>query len=54
MNDIAIEESNVNNNCGRDNNDNINLHYNIQIHLPETTNIDVYNAIFESLKRHLI
>lgn len=31
----------------------MNLHYNIQIHLPETTNISVYDAIFQSLKKHL-
>ena len=29
------------------------LHYNIQIHLPETTNMAVYDAIFQSLKKHL-
>lgn len=29
------------------------LHYNIQIHLPETTNMAVYDAIFSSLKKHL-
>ncbi len=28
-------------------------HYNIQIHLPVTTDITVYNAIFKSLKEHL-
>lgn len=32
----------------------MNLHYNIQIHLPETTNMAVYDAIFQSLKRHLL
>lgn len=32
----------------------MNLHYNIQIHLPETTNIAVYDAIFQSLKKHLM
>lgn len=32
----------------------MNLHYNIQIHLPETTNMAVYDAIFQSLKKHLI
>lgn len=31
----------------------MNLHYNIQIHLPETTNMLVYDAIFQSLKKHL-
>ena len=30
------------------------LHYNIQIHLPTTTDISVYNAIFKSLKESLL
>jgi hypothetical protein len=30
------------------------FHYNIQIHLPPTKDIEVYNAIFKSLKEHLI
>ena len=30
------------------------LHYNIQIHLPETTNMAVYDAIFQSIKKHLM
>lgn len=34
--------------------DKMNLHYNIQIHLPETTNMAVYDAIFQSLKKHLM
>lgn len=38
-------------------NDSINLspdfHYNIQIHLPATTDISVYNAIFKSIKENL-
>ena len=29
------------------------LHYNIQIHLPTTTDITVYNAIFKSVREHL-
>jgi hypothetical protein len=29
------------------------LHYNIQIHLPATKDIEVYNAIFKSLRQHL-
>jgi hypothetical protein len=29
------------------------LHYNIQIHLPESRDPKVYDAIFEALKRHL-
>lgn len=35
-------------------NEKMNLHYNIQIHLPETTNMGVYDAIFQSLKKHLL
>lgn len=30
------------------------LHYNIQIHLPATKDIEVYNAIFKSIREHLI
>jgi hypothetical protein len=30
------------------------FHYNIQIHLPATKDVEVYNAIFKSLKDHLI
>ncbi|WP_026945776.1 DUF5343 domain-containing protein [Algoriphagus marincola] len=30
------------------------LHYNIQIHLPETRDAAVYDAIFKSLKQHLM
>jgi hypothetical protein len=33
---------------------NLGLHYNIQIHLPATKDLEVYNAIFKSLKDHLI
>lgn len=29
------------------------LHYNIQVHLPATKDIEVYNAIFKSLREHL-
>jgi hypothetical protein len=32
----------------------IGLHYNIQIHLPATKDLEVYNAIFKSLRNHLI
>jgi hypothetical protein len=32
----------------------LGLHYNIQIHLPATKDIEVYNAIFKSLREHLI
>jgi hypothetical protein len=30
------------------------FHYNIQIHLPVTNDISVYNAVFKSLKEHLM
>jgi len=30
------------------------LNYNIQVHLPATKDVEVYNAIFKSLKEHLI
>lgn len=33
---------------------NTEFHYNIQIHLPATTDISVYNAIFKSLKDNLM
>lgn len=32
----------------------VGLHYNIQIHLPATKDVEVYNSIFKSLKDHLI
>lgn len=32
----------------------LGLCYNIQIHLPETTNLAVYDAIFQSIKKHLL
>lgn len=32
----------------------LSLRYNIEIHLPATKDIEVYNAIFKSLKQHLI
>lgn len=35
-------------------NSTISFRHNIEIHLPATTNIAVYNAIFKSLKEHLI
>ncbi len=35
------------------NNPNPTLHYNIQIHLPATKDVEVLNAIFKSLKDHL-
>lgn len=30
------------------------LHYNIQVHLPATKDVEVYNAIFKSLREHLL
>ncbi len=32
----------------------VGLHYNIQIHLPATKDVEVYNAIFKSLREHLL
>jgi hypothetical protein len=32
----------------------LRLRYNIEIHLPPTKDIEVYNAIFKSLKEHLL
>jgi hypothetical protein len=32
----------------------IALRYNIQVHLPPTKDIEVYNAIFKSLREHLL
>jgi len=32
----------------------LNIGYNINLNLPETTDIEVFNAIFKSLKEHLL
>ncbi|SEE62446.1 hypothetical protein SAMN05444161_6422 [Rhizobiales bacterium GAS191] len=32
----------------------LRLHYNIQIHLPATKDLEVYNAIFKSMREHLL
>jgi len=32
----------------------VGLHYNLQIHLPPTKDVEVYNAIFKSMREHLI
>jgi len=32
----------------------LQYHYNIQIHLPSTKDVSVYNAIFKSLREHLL
>ncbi|MDX2147337.1 MAG: DUF5343 domain-containing protein [Planctomycetota bacterium] len=33
---------------------NFGLRYNIEVHLPATKDVEVYNAIFKSLKEHLL
>lgn len=44
----------LNDNDRRDNSQTkMNLHYNVQIHLPETRDMAVYDAIFQSLRKHL-
>ena len=32
----------------------LTFHYNIQIHLPATKDVEVFNAIFKALKEHLL
>jgi hypothetical protein len=32
----------------------LGLHYNVQIHLPATKDVEVYNSIFKALRSHLI
>src|SRR5690606_15865954 len=32
----------------------VDLRYNIEVHLPPTKDIEVYNAIFKSLREHLL
>lgn len=32
----------------------VGLHYNLQIHLPPTKDVEIYNAIFKSMREHLI
>ena len=54
--EIANEESAPTQNCSPIQvpvQPNTQFHYNIQIHLPATTDISVYNAIFKSLKDNL-
>ncbi len=48
MNEISVSPAEQNKKSHMD------LHYNIQVHLPETTNMSVYDAIFQSLKKHLM
>ena len=52
--ETSIHTSSKEPNCVSTPPSNMNLHYNIQIHLPETTNMAVYDAIFQSLKKHLL
>ena len=49
-----VYDSNTDENKSSKQHAHMNLHYNIQIHLPETTNMAVYDAIFQSLKKHLM
>lgn len=59
VNQKTVEEK-VEKNINTDNNSTndiedfkANFHYNIQIHLPATTDISVYNAIFKSIRENL-
>lgn len=56
-NDVALPEETDNTFTTQFNNTNrgpMALQYNIQVHLPETTNMAVYDAIFQSIKKHLM
>ena len=44
----------VHQHSGNNNSEGINLSYTINLNLPPTTDIEVFNAIFKSLKQHLI
>lgn len=46
---ITLQSAHVDKPHGR-----TSLHYNIQIHLPATKDVEVFNAIFKSLKEHLL
>lgn len=48
--DVAADE----NATQRHRTGNPTLHYNIQIHMPATKDIEVYNAIFKSVREHLL
>lgn len=51
----VVQEDTVENSHGKSNMPStVGLHYNIQIHLPATKDLEVYNAIFKSLKDHLL
>ena len=51
--EVEVEEQSTDNTVEKRTNRTNNFHYNIQIHLPATTDISVYNAIFKSLKENL-
>jgi hypothetical protein len=48
------ETADTRENSGSKNGVDRSFHYNIQIHLPATKDAEVYNAIFKSLKDHLL
>ncbi len=48
------DEENIVKTLSKTSHSSVGLHYNIQIHLPATKDVEVYNAIFKSLKDHLI
>lgn len=58
--DVKIDENRKNEDANKLTHELINkkitteMHYNIQIHLPESRDITVYDAIFKSLKEHLL
>ena len=50
MQESKITEERVENNFKKGK---LELHYDIQVHLPETRDEAVYDAIFSSMKKHL-
>jgi hypothetical protein len=50
----AIPPAPIKNDSQHESRGRTSLHYNIQIHLPATKDVEVYNAIFKSLKGHLL
>lgn len=51
--DVAADKPNKQENLKKPYSGSSGLHYNIQIHLPATKDVEVFNAIFKSLKEHL-
>lgn len=49
-----VEEENIKTISSSKTKSSFGLHYDIQIHLPATKDVEVYNAIFKSLKEHLL